>query len=243
MKQYSYATVVLAVLVVLGSASACQSERLNPVTEPTPDIDALVQAAVEQAVPKATSMPTPDIQATVAVKVEATVTAQARVAAQATAVANAKAKIDAAADYTPTPTVDYVDTRGTYWAEFTKSPTICNGVITLAGQLENGATFAGSSWYTFGLGDTYWNDSIAFLPPLESGIDYTEIYEGEQVALTHIAEPDNPEFELVSAVPLRFENSDRVNIAIWGYVPSGYEGHNLPGGHTTLLREATVSQC
>ena len=243
MKQYNYAAIALAVFVVLGLAGACQRDPVDPAAEPTPDMNALIQTAVEQAMANAASPSTPNIQATVAAKVEATVTAQARVAAQATAVANAKAKIDAAADYTPTPTVDYVDTRGTYWAEFTKSPTICNGVITLAGQLENGATFAGSSWYTFGLGDTYWNDSIAFLPPLESGIDYTEIYEGEQVALTHIAEPDNPEFELVSAVPLRFENSDRVNIAIWGYVPSGFEGHNLPGGHTTLLREATVSQC
>ena len=231
MKQYSYAVAVLAVFAVLGIAGACQSERIDPVTEPTPDIDALVRAAV--------------IQATVAAKVDATVTAQAQITAQATAVANAKTKIAVAADHTPTPAVKYADIRGTHWAEFTKPPTMCNGVIALAGQLKNGATFAGSNSnsYTFTLGDTYWNDSIAFLPPLESGIDYTEIYEGEQVAMTHIAEPDNPEFELVSAVPLRFENSDRVNIDIWGYVPSGYEGHDLPGGHTTLLREATVPRC
>ena len=243
MKHYSYAAAVLAFFVVLGLAVACQSERINPATEPTPDIDALVRAAVEQAMPTVSSMPTPNIQATVAAKVEATVTAQANIAAQATAVANAKTKIATAADHTPTPAVEYVDVRGTYWAEFTKPPTICDGVITLAGQLKNGATFADSNRYTFGLGDTYWNDSIAFLPPLEPGIDYTEIYEGEQVATTHIAEPANPDFELVSAVPHRFENSDRVNIAIWGYVPPGYEEHDLPGGQTALLREATVSRC
>ena len=243
MNPYTRTKVVLAFFVVLAIAGACQSETTAPEAEPTQDIDALVQAAVEQAMPQATPMPTPDIQATVAAKVEATVTAQSNIAAQATAVANAKTKLAVAADHTPTPAVEYVDTRSTYWAEFTKPPTICNGFVTMAGELKNGATFAGPNWYTFGLGDTYWNDSVAFLPPLEAGLEYTETYEGEQVATRHVAEPDNPEFELVSAVPLRFENSDRVNIAIWGYVPSGYEGHNLAGGATTQLREATVLRC
>ena len=164
MNPYTCTKAVLAVFVVMAIAGACQSERMDPAAEPTPDIDALVQAAVEQAMPQATSMPTPNIQATVEAKVEGTVTAQANIAAQATAVANAKTKLAVAANHTPTPAVEYVDIRGPYWAEFTRPPTICNGFITLAGQLKNGATFAGSNWYTFGLGDTYWNDSIAFLP-------------------------------------------------------------------------------
>ncbi len=228
MKQYNYAAIALAVLVVLGLAGACQRDRVDPAAEPTPDINALIQTAVEQAMADATSPSTPNIQATVAAKVEATVTAQANLAAEATGVATS---------------VEYVDARGTYWAEFTKPPTICNGVITLAGQLKNGATFASSNWYTFSLGDTDWNDRIAFLSPLESGIDYTELYEGEQVATTHTAAPANPEFELDSAIPPRFEASDGVEIAIWGYVPAGYEGHDPPGGETTLLREATVPRC
>ena len=242
MNQYNHAVAVLAVFVLLGIAGACQGEPIDPVAEPTPDIDALVQAALEQAMPTATAMPTPNVEATVASRVEATVAAQASIAAQATAVADAKAKLDVAADHTPTPAVEYVDFRGTYWAEFTKPPSICNGAITLAGQLQNGASFAGSNWYTFGLGDTNWNDSIAFLPPLEAGVNYTELYEGEHVAITHIAEPGSPDFELVSTVPLRFESSARISIAIWGYVPSGYDGHDLPGGQTVVLREATVSR-
>ena len=192
-------------------------------------MNALIQAAVEQAMANAASPSTPNIQATVAAKVEATVTAQAVASAEV--------------NRTPTTPVEYVDARGTYWAEFTKPPTICNGFITLAGQLKNGATFASSNWYTFSLGDTDWNDRIAFLAPLEPGIDYTELYDGEQVAATHTAASANREFELVSAIPPRFEALDGVEIAIWGYVPAGYEGHDPPGGETTLLREATVPRC
>ena len=243
MKQYSRAAITIVALVMLALAGGCQREQTDRATEPTPDVDALVRAAVEQAMPTATPLPTPDIEATVAAKVAATVTAQAKVAAQATAVANAKVKLDAAADHTPTPTVEYVDARSTYWAEFTQSPTICNGVLAFKGHLKNGAAFADANWYTFTLGDTYWNDSIAFLPPLEPGVDYTELYEGEQVATTHIAAPGNSEFELVSAIPRLFDTSQRINLAIWGYVPPGFDGHDLPGGTTTLLREATVPRC
>ena len=226
MKQHNYLAIALA--VVLGLAGACQGDGVDPAAESTPDMNALIQTAVEQAMANAASPSTPNIQATVAAKVEATVTAQANLAAEATAVAAP---------------VEYVDARGTYWAEFTKPPTICNGFVTLAGQLKNGATFASSNWYTFTLGDTDWNDRIAFLAPLEPGIDYTELYEGEQAAATHTAASANPGFELVSAIPPRFETFDGVEIAIWGYVPAGYEGHNPSGGATTLLREATVPRC
>ena len=228
MKRYKYAAIALAVFVVLGLAGGCQRDRVDPAAEPTPDINALIQTAVEQAMANATSPSTPNIQATVAAKVEATVTAQAVAGAEMSR--------------TPTP-VEYVDARGTYWAEFTKPPTICNGFVTLAGQLKNGATFASSNWYTFTLGDTDWNDRIAFLAPLEPGIDYPELYEGEQAAATHTAASANPGFELVSAIPPRFETFDGVEIAIWGYVPAGYEGHDPSGGATTLLREATVPRC
>ena len=227
MKQYNYAAIALAVFVVLGLAGACQGDGVDPAAEPTPDMNALIQTAVEQAMTNATSPSTPNIQATVTAKVEATVTAQAV----------------ASAEMSHTPTMEYVDARGTYWAEFTKPPTICNGFVTLAGQLKNGATFASSNWYTFTLGDTDWNDRIAFLAPLEPGIDYTELYDGEQAAATHTAASANREFELVSAIPPRFEALDGVEIAIWGYVPAGYEGHNPSGGATTLLREATVPRC
>ena len=228
MKQYNYAAIALAVFVVLGLAGACQGDGVDPAAEPTPDMNALIQAAVEQAMANAASPSTPNIQATVAAKVEATVTAQAVASAEVTGVATS---------------VEYVDARGTYWAEFTKPPTICNGFVTLAGQLKNGATFASSNWYTFTLGDTDWKDRIAFLAPLEPGIDYPELYEGEQAAATHTAASANREFELVSAIPPRFETFDGVEIAIWGYVPAGYEGHNPSGGATTLLREATVPRC
>ncbi len=75
MKQYNYAAIALAVFVVLGLAGACQGDGVDPAAEPTPDMNALIQAAVEQAMTNAASPSTPNIQATVAAKVEATVTA------------------------------------------------------------------------------------------------------------------------------------------------------------------------
>ena len=225
MKQYNYAAIALAVLVVIGLAGACQGDPVGPDTEPTPDINALIQTAVDQAMANAASPSASAIQATVAAKVEATVAARAAASAESAT------------------SVEYVDARGTYWAEFTKPPTVCNGFVTMAGELKNGATFASSNWYAFTLGDTEWNDRVAFLAPLEPGVDYTELYEGEQAAATHTADPASPGFELVAAIPPRFETFDGLEIAIWGYVPAGYEGPNPSGGATTLLREATVPRC
>ena len=150
----------------------------------------------------------------------------------------------AAASAESATSVEYVDARGTYWAEFTKPPTICNGFVTMAGELKNGATFASSNWYRIHArrhrnGPTASHSSRHWNPESTT----PELYEGEQAAATHTAAPASPGFELVAAIPPRFETFDGLEIAIWGYVPAGYEGPNPSGGATTLLREATVPRC
>ena len=67
---YRKVRIYLAVVILWAAACAQPSPP-----DPTPDIDALVQAAVEKAIPTATQVPTPDIQATVEAGVRATVEA------------------------------------------------------------------------------------------------------------------------------------------------------------------------
>ena len=64
---------VLAVAVLL--AAACTDESPTPVPTDTPDIEAMVQAAVAAALPTATPTPMPDIDATVEARVVATLAA------------------------------------------------------------------------------------------------------------------------------------------------------------------------